>query len=295
MNNSTKTKFIYGNHIDFDEKLELSRSLISLCNRLAKRGCKDVVFTRFPFYNSSKRYKSKTLGIKYKEGNCVSFAYYMQHILKQNGLKGYVVGAKPPSIFAREGYNEISHAAVILPFNKGYLLFDTAFYFHKVIIVKNDGKMCNKTFKNVYSRTDDMWSFMLNNNDNTIKVMINGEDVESYYQLKPIINPHESITIPTNSIDKSIFRCEIDKYFVSKIYYNLNFNKQKKILSILDKNNEKTVIPISYFFDMENKKFNKSKLKSWVDGLHVSKKNKMIYDITSILSNYTLVNQLVNN
>jgi hypothetical protein len=199
--------------------LKMTSLLRTLLNKLAKKGSRKMVFTRFPYYNT--KLSCKTLALKHNEGNCVAFAFYMKELLKQHNIKGYIIGAKSPEKFSRPGYREINHACVIVPYSTGYVLFDTAFYFHKAIVLdkSTDFQYCN-TFKNVYSKMKDEWCFQLMSN--TITVKINNEDTTAYYQIKELLNPQKSITIHTNEADKTIFRCEINNDFTSKLYYKIN-------------------------------------------------------------------------
>ena len=136
----------YNKRITLDPYYKLNYSTINSLNKIALNGCKTMVFTRFPFYNSNKN--SKELALKTNEGNCVSFSYYIQQLLRMRGLKGYLIGAKPPDLFFRDGYNEISHCAVIVAFNQGFILFDTSFYFKKAVVVYMNNEHNKTTHKN---------------------------------------------------------------------------------------------------------------------------------------------------
>ena len=77
----------YGKHIKLHRYYKLSTSKINIFNNIALKGCKNIVFTRFPFYNTKKN--SEELALENNEGNCVSFAYYVQHLLKKKGIKSF--------------------------------------------------------------------------------------------------------------------------------------------------------------------------------------------------------------
>ena len=271
-------------------KLKLTNQLIKLFNKLVKKGCKEMVFSRFPYYNNNEKniISDKCLALSKKEGNCVAFAYYMKELLKVNKIKGYIVGGKPPPKFSRSGYRDISHAGVVVPYNNGFVLFDTAFYFDKTIILdkKNNYETC-KYFTNVYSKSVDKWCFK--KEDNRIQIYINDNNIDAYYELKEILNPSKSITLHTNRADRTVFRCEIDKSMYLKFYYKINM--YKKTLSVYSLNQPNTMIDVSNFFN-ENNKLNKFKLKLWIDNLNLltSQKQRMYKDINIfLLNNYPFV------
>jgi len=272
----------YGKHIKLHRYYKLSTSKINIFNNIALKGCKNIVFTRFPFYNTKKN--SEELALENNEGNCVSFAYYVQHLLKKKGIKSYLVGAKPPDIFFQKGYNEISHCAVIVPFNKGYVLFDTSFYFKKAVIVyQNNNHNRIYKFKNVYSEQIDKFYFKYD--DDKIRIYMNGLDSGGYYKLYEIYNPHECITLPTNSSDKRIFRCEINKKtFTASFYYNINL--YNKTLSLKLHNNliSKVNLPQLYL----NNKFSEPLFKYWLlsnKHLLTTKQYKQLYKDISTFFN----------
>ena len=267
-------------------KLKLTNQLIKLLNKLVKKGCREIVFSRFPYYTATdeKNKSDKWLALSNKrEGNCVAFAYYMKELLRMNKIKGYIVGGKPPPKFTRSGYKDISHAGVVVPYNTGFILFDTAFYFDKPIILDktNNYETC-KYFTNVYSKSVDKWCFK--KEDNRIQVYINNNKIDAYYELKELLNPSKSITLHTNRADRTVFRCEVDKSMHSKFYYKINM--YNNMLSVSSLNQYNTTIDVSNFFN-ENEKLNKSKLKIWINNLNLltSQKQRMYKDINYFLSN----------
>jgi hypothetical protein len=266
------------NSIDLNKDLTMTKALIKKLNKLANQGCRKMVFTRFPYYNT--KFQCKHLALNHNEGNCVAFAYYMKHLLSKHDIKGYIVGSKPPPKFARDGYREISHAAVIVPYEKGFVLFDTSFYFNKAILLENiTNYEVSHHFTNVYSKMKDKWTFIVMKDK--IVVKINDTFVNSYYELKELLNPQKSITIHTNNADKVVFRCEIDRDFVSQLYYKINL--YENTLSVTSKHQEYVREYLSHFID--NNKFDKIKLKTWIYNLHLNKrqKHKMYTDMSIFL------------
>jgi len=268
--------------------LKLTNQLIKLLNQLAKKGCREIVFSRFPYYTDDKNKSDKWLALSKREGNCVAFAYYMKELLKINKIKGYIVGGKPPPKFARTGYKDISHAGVVVPYNTGFILFDTAFYFDKIIILdeKHNFETC-KYFPNVYSKSVDKWCFR--KEQDKIQVYINNNKMDAYYELKELLNPSKSITLHTNRADRTVFRCEVDKSMQSNLYYKINMYDNNLSVSSLNQHN--TSINVSSFFN-ENGKLNKLKLKTWIYSLNLlrSQKQRMYRDINTFLSkNYPFV------
>jgi hypothetical protein len=258
-----------------DTSLVMSKYIKQLLNKLAKKGCINMVFTRFPYYTS--KIQCKRLALQHQEGNCVAFAYYMKELLRQHKMKGYIVGGKPPPKFSRDGYREISHAGVILPYATGYVLFDTAFYFNEAIVLDESTQYqsCH-LFTNVYTRNKDKWCFKLIKDK--IVVYINDIDVDAYYEMRELVNPHQTITIPTNIADRTVFRCEINKQMVSKFYYKINL--LNNILTV-NSNTQPTIHEYLEMFVQSNM-LNKRKLKAWIKKLDLKKTQKlrMYKDIT---------------
>lgn len=257
----------------------LTSSLHKLLDKLAKKGCLEMVFSRFPYYNT--KLQCKRLAIQSQEGNCVAFSYHMKHLLKKHKLKSFIVGAKVPPKFSRPGYKDINHTSVVFPFANGIALFDTAFYFHKAIILNTQNNYENcYTFKNVYTKSNDVWCFKVV--DDKITVNINGFDVDAYYNIKELTNPYKSITIHTNEADKTVFRCEVDKNFISKFYYKINL--KNNILSVNSTTQNHTNIDLNSFLNT-TQQVKTQKLKTWIQSLKLSKyqKTKMYIDIFSFI------------
>ena len=260
-------------HIDImnqNKHLVMSKSFNTFLNKLAKKGCLKMVFSRFPYYNS--KLQCKKLAMFKHEGNCVAFAYYMKILLKQNKLNSFLVGAKIPPKFTREGYKDICHTGVVMPYSSGVVLFDTAFYFDKAIVLDKANNYQNCFyFTNVYTKNTDKWCFTLN--DQFINVKINDEDVNSYYELKEILNPYKSITVHTNNADKTVFRCEVDNKMISKFYYKINL--WNNTLSVYSNTQNHINTNIDIFFDKTTNKLDTKKLKNWIFNLNLKKSQKI--------------------
>lgn len=260
-----------------NKQLHMSKTLNRLLDNLSKKGCLNMVFSRFPYYNS--RMQCKQLAMYKKEGNCVAFSYYMKNLLKKYKLKSFIVGGKIPPKFSRYGYKDICHTAVVLPFSSGCVLFDTAFYFNKAVVLDkhNDYKSC-QYFTNVYSKNTDKWCFELKND--FINVTINDNDVNAYYELKELLNPYKSITLHTNKADKTVFRCEVDKDMISKFYYKVNL--WNDTLSVYSNTQNHFQTDTKFFFDSD-RKLNKKVLKKWISSLNLkeSQKKTMYRDLSS--------------
>ena len=255
--------------------LHLTSSLKTLLNKLARKGATNMVFTRFPYYNT--KLSCKKLALEYNEGNCVAFAFYMKNLLKQHNIKSYIIGGKSPEKFSRPGYREINHAAVIVPYESGYVIFDTAFYIHKAIILdkSNNFQYCND-FTNVYSMVTDEWCFKLK--DDKINITINKLDSCGYYQLKEIMNPQKSITLHTNEADKIVFRCELNNDFTSKLYYKVNlYNNTLVVVS-----NRQPYINISL------KDVDQIYLNNWINETNLlsSQKRKLFNDVKTFVTSH---------
>jgi hypothetical protein len=267
--------------INRNSDLLLSTNIIHKFNKIAKKSSVRTVFTRFPYYTSKKTCKS--LGSKHNQGNCVAFAYNIKKRLKCMKFKSYIIGAKPPMIYSRPGYKEISHAAVILQYKDGLVLFDSAFYFHKAIILKYDETPFVLQLNNVYSNNTQKWTFVLK--DDFIFVYIDDIYTESYYYIKELLNPSLSITKHTNLSDLSVFRCEIDKNLLLKFYYNLNFNNNINTLSVMSNIMTKTYVSIFDFFYDSN--FDCKLFKTWCYSLPLlkSQKQKLYRDVCLFFMN----------
>jgi hypothetical protein len=264
-----------------NKDVKLSKSLLRLLNKLAIQGCTKMVFSRFPYYTT--KMQCKRLAKTTKEGNCVAFAYFMKDLLKQYKLDAFIVGAKVPPKFARPGYREICHAAVVLPYSTGIVLFDTAFYFNRAIVLdrKTDYQCCH-IFRNVYSTRIDTWCFKLINE--TIHVTINNVDVDAYYQVREVLNPYHSITVPTNHADPGVFRCEVNKQLISQFYYKLNLRDH--VLSISSDGQKAIQKNMQDFQDMKTGKIDLIKWKAWVTDLHLTRgqKARLYKDVSLLMS-----------
>ena len=151
--------------IQLNDDRRLTPKLKSELNKIQEQVINDIVFSRFKYYTSKRVNQtipdSKYSVIKFKEGNCVGFAYYTRYLLHKKGFKdAVIVSSSPPRMFKRTGYLHASHAAVILPYNNGYILFDGSFYFPRIAIVNIfDESIYSMNVKNVYSKILSEWKF----------------------------------------------------------------------------------------------------------------------------------------
>lgn len=259
-----------------DKSLRLTKRTRRTLERIHTRIMKDIVFSRFPYYTSKHMTKigsvpqSKYAMHTFKEGNCVAFAYYTQFVLKRDGFPGAtVVGVVPPRLFKRPGYKPISHAAVVLPYAKGYVLFDASFYYPRpVYIMVDDGVNVDEgggdvlDVKNVYSGNVKTWSFKyvaVNDppratyrenarHSTTINGIVDENDVpsgtpyikasfttdgmgpdESRYYLRELRNADASVTIHTNRADRRVFYCKVSPFLDIELYYAVDMNTPERV------------------------------------------------------------------
>ena len=187
---------------------------------------------------------------RFREGNCVAFAYYTQYLLHKNGFKGAVViGCAPPALFKRPGYHFISHAAVILPYDRGYVLFDAAFYYPRPVYISSnlrtgEFKSDSLEVKNVYSGNHDTWIF---DHQDTAEYPSSSEysknlaniastpyirarfstgfsSDECRYYLRELKNADECVTVHTNHVDKRVFYCKVTPKLDIELYYAFDLN-----------------------------------------------------------------------
>ena len=169
---------------------------------------------------------SKYSALKLKTGNCLSYSYYLQNLLKKKGYNSYIIPSKPPNQYSREGYSHLSHIAVVLPYNKGYIIMDPSIYVKEPIILEPYIKK-EINMKSPYGIKNQIWTFNLQQlNENELnysnKVSIpkktpivhgliytNDNKNQPYdyfkYYIREILNPDLSITNHTNKSDKRIF------------------------------------------------------------------------------------------
>lgn len=238
--------------IELDKSLRLSKSTKNKLEKIHRSVMQDVVFSRFKYYTSKRMTRHKVPDSKYaiqtfKEGNCVAFAYYTQSVLKKHGFtKAVVVGSSPPKLFKRPGYKHISHAAVVLPYNRGYVIFDASFYYPSPVYVdvkaKTDIDQVLEV-KNVYSSTTQVWHFNYISSENTDAYDASGGMVpmatpylrawfmttegdydECRYYLREIKNADACITVHTNAMDRRIFYCKVTPALDIELYYAYDLN-----------------------------------------------------------------------
>ena len=296
------------NNIQLNQQRVLSSKLIKQLTTIHKDIMHHVTFSRFKYYISDTIYhnnipSSKLCIQKFKEGNCVAFAYHTKTILHKLGFTdAVIVGAKPPSIFKRTGYLHVSHAAVVLPFNEGFILFDSSFYIPTPVfinILKNE--TVSVSVKNVYSSLSNIWYFTYHNDTdkhshihddgkciipkNTPYIKVTSEIFKDcIYYLRELLNPDESITVHTNNVDKRIFYCKITPQFDIDIYYAIDLNSDPHIL----RGKAYDVINIKDLNLTTARKYDVIKWISQFNHIYAAEKRKMKKHI------YSVFNQLYN-
>lgn len=252
---------IFSDKIPFDKSLKLTKTYKKQLASIQKEVMKNVVFSRFKYYISQKmtrtRIPDSRYGIhKFREGNCVAFAYYTQYLLHKNGFKGAVViGSAPPALFKRPGYHFISHAAVVLPYDRGYALFDAAFYYPRPVYISSnlrtgEYETDHLEVKNVYSGDNETWTFDYRDTNTNIDTDTNTSEFlssknlatisstpyirahfstgfssdECRYYLRELKNADECVTVHTNHVDKRIFYCKVTPALDIELYYAFDLN-----------------------------------------------------------------------
>lgn len=301
--------------IELNHKRRLTSKLKRTLEYIQKKVMKEIVFSRFKYYTSQKMLKgipdSKYSVLKYKEGNCVGFAYYTQFLLKKYGFKdAVIIGSSPPAIFKRPGYLYISHAATILPYNKGYILFDGSFYYSRPVyidVVNTNPEQDVLTVKNVYSKISEEWTFSYHKNDSNLtiedEVYNNGECIVTSqtpyisvaiknhndrcnYYLRELTNPDESITVHTNKVDKRIFYCKVTDKFEIDLYYAFDENNDDNKLRGKDPDGDKEQLNLD---DIDSSNM-KTKFKKWCNLFTTSheERKKMLKHIQKYYKQYYL-------
>lgn len=256
-----------------------SNSLHDELNKIQKYILQNITFSRFKYWtikNYNYKPNSKYLAQKYAQGNCVAFSFFTRQVLIRNGFyDAVIVGSTPPERFKRPGYLPISHAAVVLPCNCGFFLFDGSFYFPEAVFLPihqlSDYSNPIIQVKNVYSKVFSPWSFKLHskNNQHSISheeelllqkaapylpsqqhknipyICAQFDNQFCIYYLYKIFNPDEAITVHTNMSDKRIFHCKINKHLDIELYYALDYTKPIPMLvGFTNKHTDIPSIPI---------------------------------------------------
>lgn len=260
------TKCVYEQDIiELDGGLRLPMRSRRKLERIYRDVMKEVVFSRFKYYTSHRVVRDNggipdsKYGIRtFKEGNCVAFAYYTQSVLRKHGFtKAVVVGSSPPKLFKRPGYKHVSHAAVVLPYNRGYVLFDASFYYPRPVYVDlKRARALGDTastvvdtldVKNVYSGGTEKWYFEYVSPESTDAYDASGGTVpmgtpyirasfdvyeypppsttdECRYYLRELKNADSCITVHTNAADRRIFYCKVTPDLDIELYYAFDLN-----------------------------------------------------------------------
>jgi hypothetical protein len=210
-------------------------------------------FSTFPYLIDHKNSKQS---LKYNCGNCVSLAMTIQKYLKkEKKVISYLIPATIPNSISFEGYLDISHVALAIPYSKtGVFIVDPAFYFLGPI----DINLSNLPHKNspilkskIYSgKTTEIFSssyklskkMVLNKYQtiakNTVVCKCIEEDETWMYFLTEILNPDEAISTFFINIRKLPFitTTELDDDGVCKRRLDLRIKPDNQI-DITFKNN----------------------------------------------------------
>lgn len=284
-----------------------SNSLHDELNKLQKYILQNITFSRFKYYtikNYNYKPNSKYLAQKYAQGNCVAFSFFTRQVLFRHGFyDAVIVGSTPPERFKRPGYLPISHAAVVLPCNCGFFLFDGSFYFPQAVFLPID-QFSNHSnpmihVKNVYSKVFSTWTFQLHSTNNQHisqeeelllqkaapympsqkhnipYISAQFDNQFCIYYLYKILNPDEAITVHTNMSDKRIFHCKINRNLDIELYYALDYTKP--IPMLVGFTNKHTDIPSIPIEDAIHSQFN---LPEWIElfGIKDPLEKKKMYE-----------------
>lgn len=177
-------------------------------------------------------HNSANIGLRYRCGNCYSFAIYVQQLLKdQEGLESHVIVGNVPKYFMRPAYKGICHAAVYVPAARTIL--DPSVYAPPIRL---DGTPCTPspgTVMHTFAdqvvatvRPHPFEPYLVSNpltGHNAVKIpadtphvrvtlLRGGRPASSYdYVLRSVLNFDEAITKPVHTANKSIFRVTTDR------------------------------------------------------------------------------------
>jgi len=308
----------FGEKIDYNPDLKLTDKLITDCKNIIKKTLKNMLFSRFPYfiYNDIKgnfdnpEIKSPDSNLaskKYHAGNCVSFAYYVRNHLEElnNNYKCYLICAGVPAKFKKKNYSKICHVANCIPYDKGFILIDSAFYINEPIIVEFN-KPVVKDINSIYKNMTEKWQFKLvheeeedKQNISYLDYIIPGDiyaiettllkDIQSFkYYLIEILNPDLSITIHTNFGNERVFIASTDEKGLPKGYLCILINSGK--LEGYSKKNYFDNLNFSEFItkNKNNVLIDLKKLYSW-EGLSKKQANDLNYDVDKLREDFLKV------
>lgn len=133
----------------------------------------------FSTFGYMKGYNSTECLDKTNSGNCVALSLFITKILEYNGIKGFLIPASVPKMFAHKNYLDISHVAVCVPFASNVYILDPAFYFMEPMVIDliNMEKIGFINSYNIYSNKVTPINY---------KVKMNFKKMElNYYQTLP--------------------------------------------------------------------------------------------------------------
>tara|TARA_Y100000741_G_scaffold352314_1_gene324258 strand:+ start:1683 stop:2561 length:879 start_codon:yes stop_codon:yes gene_type:complete len=177
----------------------------------ALNSCANTIpFSTFPYiFNQT---TSKQALKRLRSGNCITLSYYIKEYLKHNHIKSYLIPATIPNRYKREGYLDIAHVAVAVPYHNNIIwILDPAFYFtHPMKITLDDYKTYGHSMSDIYNSTIDDLNYQLEYHNHlqrfneyqhmprdTYRVktaLSNDIDDAWYYYLREIKNPDKAIS-----------------------------------------------------------------------------------------------------
>lgn len=89
-----------------------------------------ISFSTFPYLLYKEEHSFQCIR-SFSSGNCIAFAYFMQHYLKKNhGVQSFLIGASVPDFFKVQGTPHICHCALVVPLSSHeFYILDGALYF----------------------------------------------------------------------------------------------------------------------------------------------------------------------
>ena len=88
----------------------------------------NVAFSTFPYIFKN---NTSSKALEYNCGNCVALSIYIKNRLKKElNIDSYLIPATIPKYLQKQGYLDISHIALAIPYDKNHIfIVDPAFYF----------------------------------------------------------------------------------------------------------------------------------------------------------------------
>ena len=149
--NTLSTKPIYDNHINVGRRVTVDNIL-----KVLEMSYQNMAFSTFPYLYHN--FNSEEAMSHTKSGNCIAMSLYVQQqLLQKYAIKSCLIPATIPKKYQRVGYLDISHVAVLIPFDnsptdRGIFIADPAFYFLNPIEINTKDFNPKIVFsKNIYT------------------------------------------------------------------------------------------------------------------------------------------------